>query len=320
MTEKEEQNGLKEKINKIDEQISALSALRKKYTDELNTLPDCENFKVSEAKSSKELSPEEKIQLFRSYFKGRNDVYARLWVSSNKQKRGYSPVCKHEWDRALCKKPVIKCSECSNKEFSPLDEDAVRRHLLGNQVAGIYPMLQNEHCYFLAIDFDKEGWFEDIKALTITSKEEGIPVVIERSRSGSGGHVWIFFEKELPAILARKLGSYLITMTMSKRYQIDMKSYDRLFPNQDTMPKGGLGNLIALPLQKYSREKGNAVFIDDKFEPYRDQWKFLCHIQKLTENELLSFLTKLGKGNDLGVLKHEETGTVKPWIKNPVAL
>ncbi|OGF45990.1 MAG: hypothetical protein A2452_02570 [Candidatus Firestonebacteria bacterium RIFOXYC2_FULL_39_67] len=318
MTEKEEQNGLKEKINKIDEQISALSALRKKYTDELNTLPDCENFKVSEAKSSKELSPEEKIQLFRSYFKGRNDVYARLWVSSNKQKRGYSPVCKHEWDRALCKKPVIKCSECSNKEFSPLDEDAVRRHLLGNQVAGIYPMLQNEHCYFLAIDFDKEGWFEDIKALTITSKEEGIPVVIERSRSGSGGHVWIFFEKELPAILARKLGSYLITMTMSKRYQIDMKSYDRLFPNQDTMPKGGFGNLIALPFQKEAVNNGNSVFIDDAGLPYPDQWTFLASIRKMSFDDVQKKVDEgIKSGQIISVLQSQVDENDEPWTRLP---
>ena len=115
---------------------------------------------------------------------------------------------------------------------------------------GIYPMLKNEHCCFLAMDFDKEQWLEDVRAVMATCREEGVPAAVERSRSGRGGHVWIFFSEEVPAVLARRLGSYLITKTMSKRYQIDMKSYDRLFPSQDTLPKGGFGNLIALPFQK----------------------------------------------------------------------
>ncbi len=262
---------------------------------------------------------EDKIELFMSLFKGRNDVYAKRW-ENRKGQSGYSPACMNEWLPGICNKPRIKCSGCDQKRYSELNETMIEKHLQGDMVIGIYPMCQDETCCFLAIDFDDKGWEKDISVIRDICTQMDIPVAVERSRSGNGGHLWFFFENNIPASTARKFGSSLLTYSMQERHEISFKSYDRLFPNQDTMPKGGLGNLIALPLQKYSREKGNAVFIDDKFEPYKDQWKFLCHIQKLTENELLSFLTKLGKGNDLGVLKHEETGTVKPWIKNPVAL
>ena len=134
------------------------------------------------------------------------------------------------WDSAICRKPIIKCSECPNQGFLPPDEVAIRQHLTGAQVMGIYPMVKNESCYFLAMDFDKENWLEDVGAIAETCHEEGVPAAVKRSRSGRGGHVWIFFSEEVPAFLARGLGSILITKTMAKRYQMDMKSYDRFFP------------------------------------------------------------------------------------------
>ena len=233
------------------------------------------------------MSAEEKIALFKSYFRGRDDVFARLWINNRTGKRGYSPVCKNEWVRNICKKPAaVKCSECPNQVFVAINENIIRQHLSGNHVIGIYPMLKNEKCCFLAVDFDKEQWFEDIKAFKNTCDLENISAVIERSRSGSGGHIWIFFKEEIPAVLARRLGSYLITKTMSSRYQIDMKSYDRLFPNQDTMPKGGFGNLIALPFQKEAVGNGNSVFIDNAGVPYPDQWAFLASIKKMDLNKI----------------------------------
>lgn len=261
----------------------------------------------------------DKIELFMSLFKGRNDVYAKRW-ENKKGQSGYSPVCMNEWKPGVCHKPRIKCSNCDQKLYSELNETIIEKHLQGDMVIGIYPMCRDETCCFLAIDFDDEGWEKDISIIRDICTPMGIPAAIERSRSGNGGHLWFFFENNISASTARKFGSSLLTYSMQQRHEISFKSYDRLFPNQDTMPKGGLGNLIALPLQKFAREKGNAVFIDDKFEPYKDQWKFLCNIQKLAENELISFLTTLGKGNDLGALKNEEADTVKPWVKNKIEL
>jgi len=195
-----------------------------------------------------------------------------------------------------------------------LDEDVIENHLRGNIVVGIYPMLQDETCCFLAMDFDEADWQSDISVLREVCIEFNIPVAVERSRSGKGGHIWFFFENRLSAVLARKFGTVLLTVSMNRRHEIQFKSYDRLFPSQDTMPKGGLGNLIALPFQKAARKKTNCEFVDDNFESYDDQWAFLSTIQKITENRLENFISELSDGHELGVLKKdEEEETEKPW-------
>ncbi len=260
----------------------------------------------------------EKISLFISLFKGRSDVYARKW-QNKKGISGYSPVCLNEWVPGICNKPKIKCSGCEQKRYSPLNESATDKHLRGGIVIGIYPMDLDETCCFLAIDFDKEGWEKDISIIRETCFQFEIPVAIERSQSGNGCHAWFFFKDKIPAVLARKFGTSLLTHSMSKRHKISFNSYDRLFPNQDTMPKGGFGNLIALPLQKIPRNKGNSVFIDEDFAPYPDQWSFLSNIKKMDEEELTLYIKKLGKGNDLGLLKDDES-MAKPWIKQAVEL
>lgn len=194
-------------------------------------------------------SPEEKIELFRTLFKGRDDVYSKRW--QNKEgKCGYSPVCINEWIRGLCDKPKIKCSECKNKKYAILDGRANDKHLRGIEILGIYPMLTDETCYFLAIDFDDEGWENDISTLREICEEKKLSFAVERSRSGSGAHLWFFFKEKLTAVAARKFGTSLLTYAMMKRHEIKFKSYDRLFPNQDTMPKGGLGNLISISYYK----------------------------------------------------------------------
>ena len=139
---------------------------------------------------------------------------------------------------------------------------------------GIYPLLQDETCWFLAVDFDKRTWQKDAAAFLKSCREMNVPAVLERSRSGNGGHVWIFFNRAIPAAAARKLGCAILTRTMEFRQQVGLESYDRFFPNQDTMPKGGLGSLIALPLQKVPRAEGNSVFVDSEFRPHQDQWAF----------------------------------------------
>ena len=226
---------------------------------------------AAETKGTPPRSPGEKVALFRSLFRGRADLFARRWENERKQTAGYAPACSHEWVREVCEKPRIKCGECLNQAFIPLDDEVVLDHLRGRHVIGLYPLLEDETCWLLAADFDKASWQDDASAFARTCKQLGVPVAVERSRSGQGAHVWCFFEAPVPAVLARQMGCCLLTETMAQRHELSMKSYDRLFPNQDTMPRGGFGNLIALPLQHAARQHGNSVFVDSRWEPHSDQ-------------------------------------------------
>lgn len=228
-----------------------------------------------------------KIALFRSLFRGRDDVFARRFESRKTGKSGYAPACGNEWIRGICEKPRIRCGDCSHQRFLAVTDDVIRWHLSGHDdagqsfIAGVYPMLRDEACFFLAADFDKTGWREDVTAFAETCRQLDLPAAIERSRSGQGGHVWLFFEEAIPAALARRLGSHVLTKTMERRPELGLDSYDRFFPNQDTLPHGGFGNLIALPLQKQPRERGNTVFLDDELVPYPDQWAFLSTVRRI---------------------------------------
>ena len=215
--------------------------------------------------------PATKIVLFRSLFRGREDIYPRRFESLRTGKSGYQPACANEWARGLCDKRATRCADCPNRRFLAVTDEVVCWHLSGRDgtgrdfVMGAYPMLQDETCFFLAADFDKERWREDAAAFLETCRQKSLPAALERSRSGNGGHIWLFFEEAIPAGLARKLGSHILTETMERRPDIGLDSYDRFFPNQDTLPKGGFGNLIALPLQKQPRARGNSVFLDEQF-------------------------------------------------------
>ena len=255
----------------------------------------------------------EKINLFMSLFRGRDDVYAKRW--QNKEgKSGYSPVCLNEWVKGICGKPKIKCSYCENKYYAILDSTAIDSHLRGKAVFGVFPMLQDETCYFLAMDFDDNGWQKDINVLRNTCTEKNIPFAVERSQSGNGAHVWFFFKDHIIAAKARKVGTLLLTHAMLNRHEIKFSSYDRLFPNQDTLPKGGFGNLIALPLQFNARKNNNSVFIDESFQPYNDQWLFLSNIRKMNEEEIDGYITQFDH-NELGELRQIEDEEAKPWEK-----
>ena len=252
--------------------------------------------------------PEVKIALFRSLFRGRDDVYPRRFENRKTGKSGYSPVCANEWVRGICEKPRIKCADCPHQRFLPVTDEVVRCHLSGlhdhgcDFVMGVYPMLRDETCFFLAADFDKTTWTEDARAILETCERLHLPAALERSRSGNGGHVWIFFDEPVPAILARKLGAFILTETMEHRPDIGLDSYDRFFPNQDTMPQGGFGNLIALPLQKRPREAGNSVFLNEELKPHEDQWKFLSSIRRMTRLEVEEMVSRAEvKGHVVGV-------------------
>jgi superfamily II DNA or RNA helicase/very-short-patch-repair endonuclease len=234
----------------------------------------------------------EKIALFRSLFRGREDVYPRRFENQRSGRAGYAPACGNEWVHGICEKPRIKCADCPNRAFLPVSDEVIRRHLSGKDyhgkdfVAGVYPMLADETCHFLAIDFDKDSWCEDVLAVMASCRRLEIPAALERSRSGNGGHVWLFFAQAVPATLARKVGSFILTETMEQRPELGLASYDRLFPNQDTLPKGGFGNLIALPLQKNPRMNGNSLFVDDNLVPWSDQWAFLSTIQRISKTRV----------------------------------
>lgn len=226
-------------------------------------------------------SPPGKVALFRDLFRGRLDVFPLFWANPRKGTKGYSPACANEWKRGLCNKPKVKCSVCPNQAFLAVTDQVILDHLQGRHVIGVYPLLQDERCHLLAVDFDKEGWTEDAGAFAATCRSVGVPVAIERSRSGNGAHAWLFFEAAVPAVQARRLGCYLLTETMTRRPALGMASYDRLFPNQDTMPKGGFGNLIALPLQHEARQSGNTLFLGEGLRPLEDQWGFLSSIGRI---------------------------------------
>lgn len=266
-------------------------------------------------------TPNDKINLFMSLFKGRDDVFAKRWENPKKGTSGYSPACGNEWVYGICEKPKIKCSVCKHKDYLHLDQQVIEKHLRGEIIAGIYAMLSDETCWFLSIDFDDEGWQADISTLRTTCAGFKISVAVERSRSGNGAHAWFFFEEPVSAAIARKFGSAMLTSAMDRRHQITFKSYDRLFPNQDTMPKGGFGNLIALPLQKAARKNSNSVFIDDNFQMIEDQWGFLSSVKKLSLGKVESLITELCRGNELGILKKDdEEAYTKPWESQKVAL
>jgi superfamily II DNA or RNA helicase len=267
---------------------------------------------------AKQLSPDAKIKLFRRLFQGRNDVYPVRWESQKTGKTGYSPVCANEWRHGVCEKPRIKCGECNNSLYVPVTDNVIFLHLKGEITAGVYPLLPGDRCYFLAIDFDDADWREDARAVLQTCLANSLPAALEISRSGEGAHLWLFFENATPVRDVRRLGTALISATCARTRQLKLTSYDRLFPNQDTMPKGGFGNLIALPLQKYPRDLGRSVFVDADLQPLPDQWTFLENIKPLPQAALEAALTKLvGDRHPLDIAYAEvpDENADTPWIQ-----
>ncbi|OPX83617.1 MAG: Type III restriction enzyme, res subunit [Pelotomaculum sp. PtaB.Bin104] len=262
---------------------------------------------------------ESKIAFFRSLFKGREDVYPVRWEGKD-GKFGYSPACANEWKRKVCRKPVVKCAGCEQRKLLSVTDQVIHDHLAGKRTIGVYPLLHDETCWFIAADFDKKTWQEDSAAFLATCGEMGISAALERSRSGNGGHIWIFFSSPVAASLARKLGSTILTRTMERRHQIGFDSYDRFFPNQDTMPKGGFGNLIALPLQRIPRNSGNSLFLDQDFKPHEDQWLFLSTLKKVEAGEAEAIVHKVKRtGSIIGIRKSVIDGQEdeEPWILPP---
>lgn len=273
-------------------------------------------------------SSTEKVALFRRLFAGRPDVFPVRWENRKTAKSGYAPACFNEWIRGICGKPQVKCGECPHQAFITVTDDIIEKHLRGGDgarpsggdfVAGVYPLLPDETCWFLAADFDEESWAADALAMLETCRAKGAPAALERSRSGNGGHVWIFFSEPVPARTARQLGAAMLTETMERRPEIGFASYDRFFPSQDTMPVGGFGNLIALPLQRRAREHGNSVFIDKDLRPYDDQWAFLAAMPRLSASAAAEIVGDAEmRGRVLGVrMPVEDEDADEPWRMTP---
>ncbi|TDK62077.1 DEAD/DEAH box helicase [Bacillus salipaludis] len=234
---------------------------------------------------TKKSSLEDKIAIFKGLFRGRTDFYAQRW-ESKKGGKGYAPACALEWQKPICQKPDLPCNQCQHRKLLPLTDQVFIDHMNGKQTIGIYPLLQDNTSTFLAVDFDKKQWQQDVIAFSETCKNLKIPYHIERSRSGNGAHVWIFFSTEVYAVTARKLGRFLLKKTKEQNTGFTLESFDRLFPSQDSLEEGGFGNLIALPLQKGPGQNGNSLFIDEHFIPYPDQWLYLSTVRKITEEEI----------------------------------
>ena len=275
----------------------------------INTLNRCLRLQVKP--SAHPLHTDQKVLLFQSLFKGRADIFANRW--QNKQERsGYSVACHNEWVPGKCNKPKVKCSECTHRRYKALDKQVIYEHLSGKKVVGLYPLLEGNTCYLLAADFDKTDWQSAVQAMAQACNEYHLPHALEISRSGNGAHLWVFFSEAVQAKDARALGFGLLDKAMDIYPSISFESYDRLFPNQDIMPEGGFGNLIALPLQYQARQAGNSLFVDDQLKPYSDQWAFLSQLESVSGSQLNKILESINPGN------MNSMAEIKPWEQGAV--
>ena len=306
---------IRKRLARLDAERADLERQLAELTHSTSTLPAS----ASPGATVTNRSPtSDKIALFRTLFGGREDVYPRRWENAAKGRAGYAPVCANEWKPGVCHKPRVRCGTCPNQAFVPVTDEAVERHLRGHHTMGVYPMLSDDTCRFLAADFDKETWRRDAGAYVDTCRAKGVPAALERSRSGNGAHVWFFFAEPLAASLARRLGTHLLTEAMERNPDIGFRSYDRFFPSQDTIPQGGFGNLIALPLQGGPRENGHSVFLDGDFNPWPDQWAFLSGLRRLTEAEASAIVEAAGRrGRIVGLRLPLDDEDEEPWTSPP---
>lgn len=305
-----------EQFNELNEHIKQLEAENqylKKLLDDAGIPYDkadkvLEKNEPQEINIKEELITKELVQFFYSMFKGRKDVYSLRSGNPNAKtgKHGYYTQCENFWKAGLCGKKDgknTKCQSCPNQKYKPLTGDVIYAHLMGvkedcSDVVGLYPVWPDGTCNYLVFDFDNHDessdsvkWQEEANALRGICTDNDVPCLVERSRSGKGAHVWIFFEKAINIKKARLFGAALLDKGAESVNQQSFDTYDRMIPAQDKLPEGGLGNLVALPLQGRAVKNGNSVFVDEKWQPYHEQWSVLKNTGKLSEafiNEKLS--------------------------------
>lgn len=314
-----------EKIEQLEQENAYLRSLLEKNHIEIDNLP----FFIHE-----ESITELHIRFFYSYFRGRADVYAKRSGKPNPKtgKFVYYPQCANFWKEGLCPRKWgrnIRCQDCSNKHYIRLGEKVIKAHLLGEKedcsdVIGIYPLHADGRCYFLVFDFDDHqalgnGWKEEVDALRKMCQLFDVPCLVERSRSGNGAHVWIFFATPVPAFKARKFGTLLLTKGSESIDLPSFSSYDRMLPAQDWLEKGKIGNLIALPLQGQALKKGNSAFVDEQWHPYPNQWRILKSTRKLNEEEIDQWIKEWDQEDVLGLFSDIKAGEDdKPWKKRTI--
>ena len=303
---------LEAEIEAAQERLAKLDRQRELAAARLAELDRLRSTSAPAHAGASQRSPSSKLRLFRDLFQGRQDVFAVRWENSARSRSGYSPRCANEWRPGVCGKPKVRCGACSHQAFVPCDDGELLAHLQGRQVVGIYPLLPDDSCRLLAIDLDRSSWRADVHALTQTCSSLGLHPAVERSRSGNGAHIWFFFTSAVPAAEARRLGFLILTCTMARGAALSIDSYDRLFPNQDVLPNGGFGNLIALPLQREARSAANTVFLDDSLEPHRDQWSYLASIPRITPQRLDELIANEDEDRALAVRSATGDGDA-PW-------
>ncbi len=314
-SENENQHSALEKLRKENIRLKTLLAEHgipweeKRFPDSATQSPQPK----PSGKIGQHLTPSEKVALFRRLFRGRVDVYPIRWDSA-KGGAGYVPACGNEWRPGICGKPRVKCAACDQRLLLPVTDQVIHDHLTGKHTVGVYPLMNDDTCFFIAVDFDEGDWRGDTEAFIQSCIELDVPAALEISRSGSGAHIWIFFSQALPARDARRLGAALVSHSCARTRQLSLTSYDRFFPTQDTLPKGGFGNLIALPLQKKPREKGRSVFVNERFESFPDQWSYLASLSRMGVQAVESVILRAtGGGHPLDISFVSEEDTSEPW-------
>ncbi|NOQ81362.1 MAG: DEAD/DEAH box helicase [Methylophaga sp.] len=296
-------NNTEEELHSIKLRLQQIEEEKQQLLQRQEALNNLSTYDKPEANH---LDTDQKVHLFQELFKGRTDIFANRWQNS-KGRSGYSVACYNEWVSGKCNKPRIKCSECAHQRYKALDEHTIYEHLSGKQVVGLYPLLENNSCHLLAADFDKMGWQDAVKAMAQACVAFNIPYALEISRSGNGAHLWIFFAEPVSAKDARALGFGLLDKAMEIHPGISFESYDRLFPNQDILPEGGFGNLIALPLQHQARQNGNSLFVNEQLQPYSGQWAFLSQLERVSEPQLHKVIKSISPAN------REVIDEIMPW-------
>lgn len=281
------------RVEEIESRLEAIDIERAGLLKELRDLRAKERSTNPSFALDERAYPEtaaERVAIFERLFVARKDVYPQMWENAQNGRNGYFPVCETIWDGGRRLKPTEIFARFEARKFERLSLGVVEAHLRGQIVAGTYAIRSDNTCIFLAADFDGDGWQGDAGAYRDEASRLGIECLVEISRSGNGAHVWILFAEPVQAAIASRLGSLLLAKTAARHPHLRLDTYDRFFPNQDFLPKGGFGNLIALPLQKERRADGCTEFVDEFFVPHPDQWQVLSAVRRLNPEDLRAIL------------------------------